>query len=256
VVCTIQATATYRAWRTWPPSISLLSAPVPKFLLSSIGRKLIAAITGLGLLGFLLGHLAGNLQMFVGQDAVNAYAVALKNLGPILLVLRGGILAMALLHIVITLKIALENKAARPEAYAASGRVQSRAATRSMTLTGLVLLAFVLYHLAHFTWGLTHPEHAELHDAMGRHDVYSMVVMGFQQPLVAGLYVVAMVLLGLHLAHAGSSVFQTLGFKDARTCAVMSRLGPALGIVLAAGYISIPLGVWSGIIALPPGVMP
>jgi succinate dehydrogenase / fumarate reductase cytochrome b subunit len=229
---------------------------VPKFLLSSIGRKLIAAITGLGLLGFLLGHLAGNLQMFIGQDAVNAYAVTLKDLGPILLAMRAGILAFALVHIVLTLKIAAENKAARPEAYAAGGRVQSRASTRSMTLTGLVLIAFVLYHLAHFTWGLTHPEHSQLLDATGRHDVYSMVVMGFQQPLIAGLYVVAMVLLGLHLAHAGSSVFQTLGFKHARTCAVMSRVGPVLGVLLAAGYISIPLGVWFGIIALPAGVTP
>lgn len=229
---------------------------MPTFLQSSIGRKLVAAITGIGLLGFLLGHLAGNLQMFIGQDAVNPYAAGLHDLGPLLWALRLGILAFALVHVVVTLKLAAENRAARPQAYAASGRVQSKTATRSMTLTGLLLLAFVLYHLAHFTWGLTHPEHAALRDALGRHDVYSMVVLGFQQPLLAGLYVVAMLLLGLHLAHAGSSVFQTFGLSSASENAFLRAVGPLLGTVLAAGYISIPLGVWFGVVALPPGVAP
>lgn len=225
-------------------------APAP----SSIGRKLVVALTGLGLVGFLLGHLAGNLQIFGGPEPLNAYAQTLKDLGPALWVVRLGLLAIALAHVVLTLRLAAENRAARGSRYAVERRIQASAGSRSMLLTGLVVLAFVLYHLAHYTWQVAHPEFAGRLDAAGRHDVYSMVVGSFQQPHIAGLYVVALVLLGLHLSHGVSSVFQTLGFRHPKYEKLLTRAGPVFGALVAAGYLSIPLAVQAGLLALPPGV--
>jgi succinate dehydrogenase / fumarate reductase cytochrome b subunit len=221
---------------------------------SSIGRKLVVAVTGVLLLGFLLAHLAGNLQVFLGQDRLNAYAEGLRHLGPLLWVARIGLLAIALLHVVLTLQLAAENRAARGSAYAASGSVQTRASTRSMLLTGLMLLLFVLYHLSHFTWRLVHPEFSQRLDAAGRPDVYSMLVGSFGQPLIAVPYVAAMVLLGLHLSHGVSSFFQTMGWRHPRREKLLARLGPAVGTLIAAGYIAIPLAVQAGVVRLPPGV--
>ena len=221
---------------------------------SSIGRKLIVAVTGVLLVGFLLAHLAGNLQVFAGQDRLNAYAEGLRHLGPLLWVARIGLLAIALLHVVLTLQLSAENRAARGSPYAAAGSVQTRASTRSMLLTGLMLLLFVLYHLAHFTWRLVHPEYSQRLDGAGRPDVYSMLVGSFSQPLIAVPYVAAMVLLGLHLSHGVSSFFQTLGWRHPRREKLLARLGPAVGTLIAAGYIAIPLAVQAGVVSLPPGV--
>jgi len=223
-------------------------------LRSSIGRKLVVALTGLGLVGFLLGHLLGNLQIFGGPEPLNAYAQTLRNLGPALWVVRLGLLAVAAVHVVVALQLAAENRAARGGRYEVERRLAASAGSRSMLLTGLVVVAFVLYHLAHYTWQVVHPEFAGRLDAAGRHDVYSMVVGSFQQPLIAGLYALAVVLLGLHLSHGVSSVFQTLGFRHPRYEQALARVGPAFGALVAAGYLSIPLAVQAGIVALPPGV--
>jgi succinate dehydrogenase / fumarate reductase cytochrome b subunit len=134
--------------------------------------------------------------------------------------------------------------------------VQITPAARGMLLTGLVILAFVAYHLAHFTWGLTHPEHYALRDAEGRQDVYSMIILGFRQPLVCGLYMAAVLLLGLHLVHGVSSVFQTLGWNHPRCESLLSAVGPVLGTLIALGYVSIPGGVLLGYVTLPSGVSP
>ena len=132
--------------------------------------------------------------------------------------------------------------------------VQSRASTRSMLLTGAMILLFVLYHLAHYTWGLAHPEFSGRVDAAGRADVYSMVVGSFGVPWIAGLYVAAMILLALHLSHGISSVFQTLGWRGPRSERLVTRLGPAVGALIAAGYCAMPVAVQAGLLPLPPGV--
>ncbi|MHC5211321.1 MAG: succinate dehydrogenase cytochrome b subunit [Planctomycetota bacterium] len=223
---------------------------------TSLGRKLVVALTGLGLLGFVLGHLAGNLQIFLGQDAINAYAVTLKELGPLLWVMRFGLIAIALVHVILTLQLAAANRAARPVRYRGSGSVQITPAARGMTLTGLVILAFVAFHLAHLTWGLTHPEHYALRDADGRQDVYSMMVLAFQQPLLSGLYMAAVLLLGLHLVHGISSFFQTLGWDHPRLHVFTQAIGPILGTLIALGYVAIPSAVLLGYVSLPPGAGP
>jgi len=223
-------------------------------LSSSIGRKLIVAATGVALIGFVLAHLAGNLQVFRGQDALDGYAEGLRRLGPLLWALRFGLLALAVAHVVLTLQLAAANRAARGSRYAVTRSVQATPAARSMLVTGVMLLLFVIYHLAHFTWGRAHPEFSGRLDPAGRPDVYSMLVGSFGRPWIAAPYVVAMVLLGLHLSHGVSSVFQTLGWRGPRTEKLVARLGPTLGAIVAAGYISIPLAVQMGVIGLPPGV--
>jgi len=215
-----------------PPVTSISAAP----LRTSIGRKLVVAITGILLLGFLVAHLAGNLQIFLGRDAINGYGVKLHSLGPLLWILRVGLIVTALAHVVLTVQIAAENRVARPVRYRQGGRVQTTLPARSMTLTGLMVLAFVLFHLAHFTWGLTHPQYSHLLDPQSRPDVYSMMV--------------------LHLIHGLNSIWQTLGFNHPRWNGILLATGPLLGVLITGGYMAMPAAVLAGIIRLPPGVTP
>ena len=211
---------------------------------SSIGGKLIVAVTGLAMVGFVLAHLSGNLLVFGGPQAVNTYAEGLRKLGALLWVARIGLVAMALLHIVFAIKLNLANRAARPQAYAVKVYRSASFASRSMLLTGLLLLAYILFHLAHFTFRVTSPEVA----ALGESDVYQMIVLSFQQPLMAGLYIAAMILLGLHLSHGISSLVQTLGFNHPKYRRLVSAVGPTLGVLLTLGFSSIPAAVLLGLL--------
>ncbi len=225
---------------------------------SSVGRKLVVAVTGLALLGFVLGHMVGNLQLFLGQDALNGYAALIKSKPALLWGARLGLLAFVGAHVVLALELAAENKAARPHGYAAPGRIQSTPNARSMTLTGLMILAFVIYHLAHLTWGVTHPaDHAlvqTLADGTTRPDVFSAVVLGFQDPLVAGAYLVAMLLLGLHIGHGIQSVFQSLGLTTSSSRGTFAKLGAGLTWLIVIGNCAMPVAVLAGVITLPEGV--
>ncbi len=223
-------------------------------LQSSIGRKLLVALTGIALLGFVIAHLLGNLQIFAGQEQLNRYAESLAALGPLLWAARLGLLALALLHVGLALALAAQNRAARPVRYVAQARVQATTSARSMAVTGLMIVCFVLYHLAHFTWGLAHPEYSGRLDAFGRPDVYSMVVGSFQQWPIAALYCVAMLLLGLHLRHGISSMFQTLGWNHPKYDALLRGAGPVLSALIVAGNLAIPLSCLLGLVTLPSGV--
>lgn len=217
-------------------------------LKSSLGRKMIVALTGLGLVGFVLGHMAGNLQVFLGREALNAYAQGLKDLGALLWVARIGLLGMFVVHVALALRLNAENRAARPTAYAHGGHVQATPAVRSMVLTGLMVLLFVAYHLAHFTFGAVHSDHAGVPlDAAGRHDVYGMVVAGFSDPLVSGLYIAAMALLALHLRHGVQSVFQTLGVRGPRYEPLIERSAVGLAVLVFLGNASMPLTILLGL---------
>jgi succinate dehydrogenase / fumarate reductase cytochrome b subunit len=224
-------------------------------LASSIGKKLVAAVSGLLLLGFLLAHLAGNLQVFAGQEKVNAYAATLRGLGPLLWVARLGLIAAAAVHVLVTLRLAAENRAARGSRYAVLTPVQSRLSTRGMLLTGLMVLLFAFYHLAHFTWHAAHSQYSTRIDPAGRPDVYSMLVGSFREPSIALPYVAAMILLGLHLSHGLSSFFQTMGWRHPRRQKLLDSLGPILGGAIALGYIAIPVAVQAGMVVLPEGVV-
>jgi len=217
---------------------------------SSVGRKMIVALTGLALLGFVLAHMAGNLQVFVGREALNAYAQGLQDLGPLLWVARIGLLGMFGVHVVLALKLTAESKAARPQAYAHNvGRVQAGPAVHSMALTGATVLAFVAYHLAHFTLGVVHAEHRGVGlDEAGRHDVYGMVIAGFSDPLVAGLYLLAMALLSLHLYHGVSSTLRSLGCEGPRYAPIIATAGKGLAALVFFGNASIPLAILTGLV--------
>ena len=224
---------------------------IVRFAKSSIGAKVLMALTGVLLVGFVLAHLAGNLQIFLGPDVFNGYAAMLKGMPGLLWGMRIVLLAAVLLHIASGVRLQRLNMEARPQRYAVKATVQASVSSRTMVMSGLLLLAFIVYHLLHFTLGITDPEHFHLTDALGRHDAYAMFVLGFQQPLVAGSYMVAMLLLGLHLNHGVSSLFQSLGLNHPRYNGVMRKLGPTLALIVVVGNSVMPLACLLGLVGLP-----
>lgn len=226
----------------------------PAFLRSSVGRKAIVGITGLLLIGFVLAHLLGNLTIFLGPDALNAYAEKLRHLGPLLWVARIGLLVVAIVHVVFAIKLSIENRAARgPVGYAQQRSLGTSAAAKTMALSGILLLTFIVYHLAHFTFGLTHPAIAHLKDPLQRHDVYTMVVLGFQQTPVAIGYVIAMFFLSRHLSHGIQSMFQSIGLNDERHGPLLEQAGRVIAGVIFIGYSAIPMAVICGFLTVSGG---
>ncbi len=221
---------------------------------SSIGRKWIVALTGIVLVLFVIGHLLGNLSIFLGPEAINSYAESLQGLGKILWVIRLFLLACVVLHIWFTIKLWRENLAARPQKYAVKNTIQTTVYARLMRLSGLVVLAFVLFHLAEFTWQAFTPEYKTWVDEKGRHDVYRMVIAGFSNPFVTGFYVLAIGLLAMHLSHGIASLFQTLGITTAKMRPLFENGGRTIAWVIFAGYISIPLAVLIGLLRYPAAV--
>lgn len=223
-----------------------------KFLASTIGAKVVVAVTGILLSLFIVGHLAGNLLVFKGQDAVNGYAASLQSLGPALWLIRAALLAVLLLHVVLALLLKRRNQGARPVSYVHESTVEASWASRHMVLTGLLVLAFLLLHLAHFTVGWLDPKYFDMEQTLAsgevRHDVYGMVVMGFHDNVYVVLYLVAMALLGLHLSHGLHSLFQTLGVRHAAYTPLIEKVGRTVAWILAIGYMAIPLTIRLGLV--------
>jgi succinate dehydrogenase / fumarate reductase cytochrome b subunit len=222
--------------------------PLIAFYQSSIGKKYVVAVTALLLILYVLGHLVGNLQIYLGPDRINAYAKFLHDLGPILWVIRVFLLAAFVIHIAATIQLAQENRLAKPQKYAVAGYQRSTMASRTMIVSGLIVLCFVIYHLLQFTLQVTDPEFREVHDSIGRHDVYRMLILGFRHPLVSLFYVIALFLLTTHLSHGFASVVQTLGINNRKIANFVSTGGQILAWVVFAGYISIPVTILFGII--------
>lgn len=218
-----------------------------KALGTSIGRKVVLAATGVALLGFVVAHMAGNLQVFAGPEKLNAYAKSLQDLGPLLWIARIGLLGVFLIHVRVAWQLTQENRAARPVAYAVTAPSTSTYASRTMIWSGLVVLAFVVYHLLHFTFGAVQGANHGLTDAAGRPDVHRMVVLGFRNPVVSASYVVAQVLLGMHIAHGASSLFQTFGCTSPRLDCVRRAAGPLLAAVIVLGNCAMPLAILLGL---------
>ena len=173
---------------------------------------MIVAVTGVILILFVMGHLLGNLQIFLGPDGINSYAEHLRALGPFLWIIRAVLLIVVLAHIYHTIRLAIENRRARPQNYRRKEIVKASFASRHMVMSGVILFAFIIYHLLQFTFRTTDPRFATLPtDPLGHYDVYSMMVLGFSSPLVSGFYIFAMFPFCLHLSHGSSSFFQTLG---------------------------------------------
>jgi succinate dehydrogenase / fumarate reductase, cytochrome b subunit len=230
------------------PARKFSKNPLIAFYQSSIGKKYVVAVTALLLILYVLGHLVGNLQIYLGPDRINAYAKFLHDLGPILWVVRVILLAAFVIHIVATIQLAQENRLAKPQKYAVAGYQRSTMASRTMIVSGLIVLCFVIYHLLQFTLQVTDPEFREVHDSIGRHDVYRMLILGFRHPLVSLFYVIALFLLTTHLSHGFASVVQTLGINNRKIANFVSTGGQTLAWIVFAGYISIPVTILLGII--------
>jgi succinate dehydrogenase / fumarate reductase, cytochrome b subunit len=214
----------------------------------SIGSKALMALTGLVLVAFVVGHMLGNLQIFAGPEALNGYATKLRELGPLLWAARLFLLAAFVLHVWTAYRVWRANRAARPVRYQRWTAQVTDPAARTMMLSGVVVLVFVVYHLLHLTFGVTNPEHfAEAH-AQPEIDVYEMTVKGFKIWYVTAAYVVAQLFLGAHLWHGTSSAFQTLGVTHPRLGALKSWVGPAVAVVVVAGNVAIPLAVVAGLV--------
>jgi succinate dehydrogenase / fumarate reductase cytochrome b subunit len=218
---------------------------------SSVGKKFIMAATGLLLFGFVLAHLIGNLQFFLGPEAINHYGHFLQSNMEIIWPARIGLLILVALHIWSAVKLSAENKAARPQPYAKQEIVAASYASRTMLMSGLIILAFIIYHLLHFTVqtkaiNLTGTDFTTLMDAEGRHDVFGMMVRGFSRPLVSLFYMVGMFLLFLHLSHGLSAMFQSLGWKSHAYAALIAKFAQIVSWLIFLGYISIPIAILCG----------
>jgi succinate dehydrogenase / fumarate reductase cytochrome b subunit len=216
------------------------------FLKSSVGQKAVVAVTGLVLFGFVVAHMLGNLQIFLGAEALNAYAKKLQNMPLLLWPARLFLLLTLLIHVFVSLKLAIENRKARPIPYVSKNTVQATAASRTMVFSGLAIFGFIVYHLLHFTFGVTHPGFFHLTDARGYHDVYSMVVLSFQDIWVSASYIAAMAFLCLHLSHGLASFPQSLGFNRESWIPGLKCAARAVALIIFIGNSSIPLAALLG----------
>lgn len=217
---------------------------------STIGKKVVMAVTGIILVGFVVAHMVGNLKIYLGPQAINDYGHFLREVGEplfpretLLWVARLVLLASVGLHILAATQLTLLDRASRPERYAYHKKVQATYASLTMRYGGVIVLLFIVYHLLHFTTG-------SLHGSFIEGDVYHNVIVGFQNPLVSLFYIVAMVALGLHLYHGVWSMFQTLGWNNRRWNTTLRGLATAIAAVVVLGNISIPIAVLAGLITV------
>ncbi len=234
---------------------------------SSIGKKFLMAATGLVLLGFVTGHLMGNLQIFGHPDKINGYAHFLQSLGPVLWAIRLFLLACVTIHIWAAVALTLESRAARgPQDYAVRKWVNATVASRYMRLTGLVVLAFLIYHLAHFTLGVAQPESFKtghqwtMTEAVREFgiplaakdekvaDVYSMVFLGFTNPVISIFYIIAVGLLSVHLLHGIDSLFQTIGWRSSKWSCTLRKVAVVFCALYFLGNLAIPGAILTGIV--------
>ena len=200
---------------------------------SSVGKKLLMALTGMAFIGFLAAHLAGNFAIYAGKAAFNGYAEKLQSLGPLLYFFRAGLIVFAVVHITTGLVLFLQNRKARPVSYttyaSAGGRTLS---SRTMPYTGLIILAFVVFHLFHFTFV----------DKTAA-TIFDLVTVAFNRPGVTALYAVAMVIVALHVRHGFWSAFQTIGANHPKYMPAVSAVSLAAGWAVAAGFGLLPIVV-------------
>jgi succinate dehydrogenase / fumarate reductase, cytochrome b subunit len=232
------------------PSRSGLVGWLTPMLSSTVGRKIVVAVTGTALTGFVIAHMAGNLHIFQGRDALNSYAHMLKELGPILWAMRLGLLACLILHMYCSITLKMQSVAARPIRYVYENTAQATLASRTMVRTGVVIFVFIVFHLAHYTFGWIDrmPDgrnYLEVHDSLtGWQDVYAMTVHGFRNSLVSILYLIAQAILWVHMSHGVASVFQTLGISTPRTWPFFRLLGLTIASIVVLGNIVIVVAVW------------
>jgi succinate dehydrogenase / fumarate reductase, cytochrome b subunit len=213
-----------------------------RLLSDSIGRKAVMAVTGLLMVLFVVGHLAGNSTVFLGSNALNAYAAKLHEMAPVVWITRVVMLVAVITHLAISIQITLENEAATPQKYAVDRSLRATFASKSMIWTGLLLGVFIVGHLLHFTVRNL-PGTVIGVDALNRFDVFAMVTDAFRKASVSILYVVAMVALFLHLSHGVQSLFQTLGLSNDKLQPAYGTGGKVLSVIFLIGYGLIPVAI-------------
>lgn len=228
------------------------------FYRSPMGKKIVMAVTGLMLFGFVFGHMVGNLKLYAGvyeagphqgEYKIDVYGEGLRELGaPVfghsqaLWLVRIGLLLAIVLHVHSAASLTAWNRKANSGGYRQWTPQASTYASRTMRWGGVILLLFVIYHLLHLTTGDVHPDFE--HGA-----VYQNVVAGFSNPLTAGFYVLANLALGLHLYHGLWSLFQTLGVSGPRAAQMRRGFAVAFAVIVTAGNVSFPLAVLTGLVA-------
>ena len=222
---------------------------VVNFYRSAIGKKAVMAATGIILFGFVAGHMVGNLKLFLGSEALNHYAEWLRRIGEPMLpetaalwIARVALLLAVVLHIDAAVKLTMMNRKARPVSYRKKEHEAASYSSRTMRWGGIIILLFVIYHLAHLTFGTAHPDFRP-------GDVYHNVTLGFRNPIVSGIYILANIALGFHLYHGLWSMFQSLGWNHPRFNHWRRNFATAFAIVITLGNISMPIAVLAG--ALP-----
>ncbi len=216
-----------------------------------MGRKSVMAVTGLLLFGFVIIHMIGNLQLFLGQDALNDYAKHLVEMPLLLWPARVVLLAILVTHIFVSMSLAKENRVARPVRYTQGATIQASYASRTMVMSGIIIFLFIVYHLLHFTFGKIQPQFYDQLDAEGRKDVYGMIVYGFQNIYVSGAYVTAMAVLCFHLSHGLQSLFQSLGLRSNALAPLLKKMAVGLSLFIFIGNTSIPLSILLGFVRMP-----
>jgi succinate dehydrogenase / fumarate reductase cytochrome b subunit len=225
------------------------SNPVVVLWGTMVGKKVVMAVTGLVLVLFVIGHMLGNLKIFLGAETIDAYAAFLRTMGEPLLpysVLLWGVrivlLVCVALHIIVAVQLTRMNWIARPQAYAAQRSIATSYAARTMRWSGVILALFIIYHLLHFTAGWVGFQPGQFHHLA----VYGNVVAGFSVWYVAVFYILAMACLCLHLDHGIWSMLQSLGWNNARTSRALQGLSRGLALVVFLGFISAPVAVLAG----------
>ena len=214
-----------------------------RFWETNIGKKAVMAVTGVILFGFVVGHLIGNLQIYLPPEHINGYAEWLRTVPLLLWGARITLLISVCLHIWASFALWRLQRAARPVAYLKKVNAHSTYASRTMMWSGPIVLAFVIYHLLHFTFGVVHPG-----GPFDKHNVYNNVAFGFQFWPVSLFYIVAMIMLCYHLYHGLWSMFQSLGFSHPVYTPWLRVGAKVVAILIAVGNISIPVAVLAGFI--------
>lgn len=221
---------------------------------SLIISKILVAISGLMMVGFILGHTAANILVYLGPDLgrelLNAYGAGLRETPLLLWGARGGLIVALIVHVLLTIKLVMLNKSAKPVNYKVKNYKRATFASQGMAIFGLVILFFLIYHLMHYTFGVTHPEFMEFLDEKGRHDVYRMVITGFQQPLISVFYVIAVIGLGFHLKHGIQSMIHTLGISSNKIMANTRKISNLLSIAITILLAFIPISILLGLVKL------
>jgi succinate dehydrogenase / fumarate reductase cytochrome b subunit len=215
-----------------------------------VGKKMVMAITGMGLVAFLFIHLIGNLSIYAGPGGINAYGKTLHAVPPLIWAFRAGMILLLGLHVWFGIKITLENNAARPIPYSQRKYLTVTLASRTMIWTGVIIGVILIYHILHFTVQVICPETAAhaVQDNLGRPDVYTMVVASFQKAGIALIYIIWMAAIALHVSHGVHSGLQTLGCAGDQTLPIWKRLALFVAIFVFIIYTSIPTAVIAGIL--------